>query len=282
MHLSLDEIGPWPTISVSQSVNELELAKEKVRADQEQVQSLSSLAGYRTVTAPFDGIITERNVHPGALVGPPPETLQNVVPMLRIEQIAHLRLTVPVPEADTSAVAEGTKVKFQVGAWRGRYFTGTISRLSHWVDPRTRTMAVEADVYQNTPSLDPGMFADVIWPQRGEAPALFVPASAVVETAEAAFVERVRQGKVERVPVSRGSTMGELVEVFGSPNAGDAVVVRGSEDLANGARVTAHPMQSQRLSSEDSAIEFSTHRLKRIKTPSESLRFAFSSQHECS
>jgi RND family efflux transporter MFP subunit len=226
------------------SVNELELAKEKVRADDEQVRSLSSLAGYLTITAPFDGIITERNVHPGALVGPPAETLQNAVPMLRIEQIAHLRLTVPVPEADASAVAEGTKVKFQVSAWRGRYFTGTISRVSHWVDVKTRTMAVEADVYQDAPLLDPGMFAEVTWPLHGEALALFVPASAVVETAEATFVERVRQGKVERVAVRRGSTMGNLVEVFGSLNAGDSVVVRGSEDLANGTRVNARPSQS--------------------------------------
>jgi RND family efflux transporter MFP subunit len=226
------------------SVNEFELSKEKVRADEQQVQSLSSLAGYLMITAPFDGIITERNVHPGALVGPPPETFQNALPMLRIEQIAHLRLTVPVPEAYASAIAEGTKVKFQVNAWRGRYFTATIRRVSHWVDAKTRTMAVEADVYQDRPLLDPGMFAEVIWPLRGEALALFVPASAVVETAEATFVERVRQGIVERVPVRRGSTMGNLVEVFGSLNAGDSVVVRGSEDLANGARVMARPSQS--------------------------------------
>jgi multidrug efflux pump subunit AcrA (membrane-fusion protein) len=88
------------------------------------------------------------------------------------------------------------------------------------------------------------MFAEVIWPLHGEALALFVPASAVVETAEASFVERVRQGKVEHVPVRRGSTMGDLVEVFGSLNVGDSVVVRGSEDLANGARVIARPTQS--------------------------------------
>lgn len=226
------------------SENELELAQALFKADQEKVNSLKTLASYLIVVAPFDGIITERNVHPGALVGPPSEPLQSAVPMLRIEQISHLRLTVPVPEADAGAIAEGTKVEFQVSAWPGRYFTGIISRVSHWVDAKTRTMAVEADVYQGAPILDPGMFAEVMWPLRGEVPSLFVPASAVVESAEATFVERVRQGKVERVPVHRGSTMGDLAEVFGSLNAGDSVVVRGSEDLANGTRVISRSSES--------------------------------------
>ena len=226
------------------SSNELELAQALFKADQQKVNSLQTLAGYLVVTAPFDGIITERNVHPGALVGPPNEPLQSAVPMLRIEQVSHLRLTVPVPEADVGAIAEGMKIKFQVRAWPGRDFAGTISRVSHWVDTKTRTMAVEADVEQSQSALDPGMFVEVVWPLRRNSPSLFVPASAVVDTAEATFVERVRQDKIERVPVHRGSTMGELVEVFGSLNPGDSVVVRGSEDLVNGIRVIPRNSQS--------------------------------------
>jgi membrane fusion protein, multidrug efflux system len=226
------------------STNELELAQALFKADQAKVNSLETLTSYLVVVAPFDGIITERNVHPGALVGPPSEPLQSAVPMLRIEQVSRLRLTVPVPEADVGTIAEGTTVKFQVNAWPGRDFAGTISRVSHWVDTKTRTMAVEADVEQSQSALDPGMFVEVVWPLRRDSPSLFVPASAVVDTAEATFVECVRQGKVERVPVRRGSTMGNLIEVFGSLNAGDSVVVRGSEDLANGTHVLPRPSQS--------------------------------------
>jgi len=80
------------------------------------------------------------------------------------------------------------------------------------------------------------MFVEVVWPLRRDSPSLFVPASAVLETAEAIFVERV--------PVHRGSTMGSLVEVFGSRNSGDSVVVRASEDLANGTRVNPRSPQS--------------------------------------
>jgi hypothetical protein len=82
------------------------------------------------------------------------------------------------------------------------------------------------------------------WPLRRDFPSLFVPASAVLETSEATLVERVRQGKVERVPVHCGSTMGDLIEVFGSVNAGDAVVVHASEDLTNGTRVVPCGLQS--------------------------------------
>ena len=221
------------------SANELELARQALEGDRQRLRSLQTLAGYLTVTAPFDGIITERNVHPGALVGPPAEPLAAAVPMLRIEQIDTLRLTVPVPEADASGVAQGANVRFRVRAWPGQTFAGRISRVSHAVDVRTRTMAVEADVDNRQHRLDPGMFAEVLWPVRRAAVSLFVPASAIVETAQATFVERVRGGKIQRVSVQRGAAMGDLVEVFGPLTAGDNVVARGSEDLAEGAPVAA-------------------------------------------
>ncbi len=237
---TFEQLGEASQTKGAVSINELKLSEEKVRSDEEQVRSLSTLAGYLTITAPFDGIITERNVHRGALVGPPAETLQNAIPMLRIEQIARLRLTVPVPESDADAVAEGASVQFQVRASPGRFFSATVSRISHWVDPKTRTMAVEADIDNSAHALDPGMFAEVLWPVSRSEPTLFVPASAVVDTSEATLVERVKSGRVERVPVRRGKTMGDLQEVFGSLQAADLVVVRGSEDLANGARVIPH------------------------------------------
>src|SRR5258708_8088164 len=79
------------------STNELELAEALFKADQQKVNSLQTLAGYLVLVAPFDGIITELNVHPGALVGPPNEPLQSTLPILRISQLPHLPLAVPVP-----------------------------------------------------------------------------------------------------------------------------------------------------------------------------------------
>jgi membrane fusion protein, multidrug efflux system len=226
------------------SENEIEVARQTVAGDEERVRSLKTLADYLIITAPFDGIITERNVHPGALVGPPARPLADAVPMLRIEQIAHLRLTVPVPEADAAAVGERAKVVFRVRAYPDRDFAGTISRISHWVDANTRTMAVEADVHNDDRLLDPGMFAEALWPVQRQTPSLLVPASAVVETAEGIFVELVQAGRVKRVSVQRGKAIANLIEVFGKLNAGDLVIARGSEDLADGVRVIPFPAQS--------------------------------------
>ena len=220
------------------SPNELELAGQAVKADRDRVRSLKTLAGYLVIRAPFSGIITERNVHPGALVGPPSEPLSAAVPMLRLEQIDHLRLVVPVPQADVDLIPVGASVRFTVPAFPGRYFSGTISRISHALNPATRTMPVEADVYQKQYLLDPGMFVEALWPVQSAATSLFVPSSAISGGASP-FVDRVSNGQVQRISVARGRAMGNLVQVFGDLKAGDPVVIRPSADLANGTIVRA-------------------------------------------
>src|SRR5262249_42362949 len=94
------------------SKHEIELAEAAARASDSHVHALETLAEYLVVKAPFDGVVTERNVHPGALVGPP--TGAGAVPMLRIEQVSRLRLSVAVPEAYFGAVTEGLSVEFSV------------------------------------------------------------------------------------------------------------------------------------------------------------------------
>jgi RND family efflux transporter MFP subunit len=186
-------------------------------------------------------VITQRNVHPGALVGPPASA--NEVPMVRIEQLAHLRLTVAVPEGLTGGIDEGALATFTVQAWPARRFTGTIRRIAHAVQLRTRTMPVEMDVENTAGDLAPGMYADVAWPVRRATPSLFVPASAIVQTAARTFVVRVRDGVVDLPTVRRGLSAGERVEVFGALQPGDTIAVRGREDLAPGTRVTVRPVR---------------------------------------
>src|SRR5579884_2647203 len=108
---------------------ELQIAEATMKADDSRVQSLRTMEQYLTVTAPFDGVITQRNVHPGALVGP-----QSGVPMLRLEQVAKLRLTVPVPEVFAGEIGVGATAMFSVRAWPGQTFRSTIQRVSHSLD----------------------------------------------------------------------------------------------------------------------------------------------------
>ncbi len=218
------------------SANELELAEQAAKADAERTRSLKTLAGYLVIRAPFSGIITERNVHPGSLAGPPSEPLSSAVPLLRLEQVDRLRLIVPVPQDDVGQMPVGASVSFSVRTWPGRLFRATVSRVSHALDPATRTMPVEADVYQKHYLLDPGMFVEVLWPVQSPTPVLLVPKAAIGDDA-GSFVQRVNRGIVEKVPVEPGKAMGQMVEVTGDLEPQDLIVAQPSAQLAEGTRV---------------------------------------------
>ena len=177
--------------------------------------ALHDMEAYLRVTAPFSGVITERDVHPGALAGPSESR------MFRLEQISRMRLVVAVPEIDVAGIERGSKVTFTVPAWPDAAFSGTVARVAHSMDAKTRTMAVELDVANPRGQLAPGMFPTVSWPVRNSRPALMVPASSVVTTTEKTFVIRVRDGVAEWVNVSRGVRSGDMVEIRGPVQAGD-------------------------------------------------------------
>jgi len=189
---------------------------------------------YLQLRAPFEGVITERNVHPGSLVGPSGN------PMLRIEQVSRLRLTVPVPETYVARIIRGTRVSFRVSAFPDQTFQGVIARPAYSLDMKTRSMQVELDVNNPRLTLAPGMFAEVQWPVSRAQTSLFVPTSAVVRTSERQFVVRVREGAAEWVDVRRGEVNGDAIEVFGDLRAGDIVVRRGNDEIRPGTRITSN------------------------------------------
>jgi RND family efflux transporter MFP subunit len=197
-------------------------------AARSQVEALRELESYLELRAPFSGVVTARFVHPGALASPTSE------PLLELQHLARLRLTVAVPEADVAGLARGAKVSFTVPAQPGRTFTGTIARTAHSLDEKTRTMAVEADVSNPAGVLAPGMYAEVAWPVRRAAASLFVPSTAVVTTTERVFVIRAKEGRAEWVNVTKGAKDGDWVEVLGNLHVGEAVVKRASDEIRDG------------------------------------------------
>jgi RND family efflux transporter MFP subunit len=214
--------------------HEVEIASAVVQADRAKVESLQAVEQYLAITAPFSGVITERNVHPGALVGP---QAGSTPPLLRLEQVAKLRLVAPVPESLVGAITEGAQVTFTVRAFPGTKFTGVTKRVSGSIDVKSRSMPVEMDVDNADKRLAPGMFADVLWPVKRSTASLFVPPSAIVQSTESTFVVRLKDGAVERVPVQRGAAQGDLVEVFGGLQEGDTIVKRGTDELRPGMHV---------------------------------------------
>jgi len=217
--------------------------EENEGALREAARSSQNIGEYLRITAPFDGVITERNVHQGSLASPASSPANP--PMLRLQQVTRLRLVVPVPEANVSGIALGAKISFAVPAFPGESFIGVVKRISNALDEKTRTMPVELDVSNPNRRLAPGMVPEVIWPVSRPRPSMFVPPSAVATTTERTFVIRIRDGVTEWVDVKRGASMSDngrdLVEVFGDLSPGEQIAARGTDELRAGTRVNAKP-----------------------------------------
>jgi RND family efflux transporter MFP subunit len=232
-------------VIVAQKTAEAALAlvrsyEDSIKAAQAQVQSVKDLEQYLTLKAPFDGIITERNVHPGALVGPGTGS----TPLLRLHQVSRLRLVVAVPEALVGAMVKGARVPFSVPAYPGETFYGVASLIAHNLEEKTRTMAVELDVKNADLRLSAGMYPEVQWPVRRPQPSLLVPPTSIVTTTERTFVIRVNNGVAQWVNVSRGARVGDAIEVFGALKDGDTIVRRGTDEIREGAKVNAQPVKA--------------------------------------
>lgn len=243
MKMAAETPGAIAGNELVQSEKQVEAAKallnsrqQASRAAEAAVKSEKDLQAYLRITAPFDGVVSERLVHPGALVGPGANPV-----LLTIQQISRLRLVVAVPEEYVAAIMEGAKVTFQVPAYPERTYSGTVARLSHVLEKSTRTMAVELDVMNRDGSLAPGMYPTVKGPVRRSRPALFVPKTSVVTTTERIFVIRNKDGRAEWVDVRKGTADGDLVEVLGDLKAGDMIVRRANDEIREGTPLQTQP-----------------------------------------
>ena len=222
--------------SVEADQSQVAAAQQNVEVTRQALKSIADMEGYLRVTAPFDGVVTERNVHPGALVGPNSGQAA-AMPMVRLVQGDRLRLVVPVPEAYIAGVVTGTAMSFTVPAYPGQTFSGTVARIAHAVDVKTRTMAIELEVANTDGRLAPGTFCQVRWPVRRPGPSLLVPNGSVAGTTDRTFVVRIRNGRTEWIDVKTGLASGPLVEVFGDLRPGDTIAARGTDEIRPGTEV---------------------------------------------
>jgi len=214
----------------------IDALSNKKTATESELRALQEMSGYLKVTAPFDGVIADRGVHPGALVGPSASA-----PLLVLQQVSRLRLVVSVPEENVGGIVRGATVSFGVPAYPTRTFSGTVARIPPGMDVKTRTMPVELDVLNGGQVLGPGMYSTVHWPVRSSEPALFVPKTAVVTTTERTFVVREKSGRAEWVNVQKGTTDGDLIRVIGALQAGEMVVKRATDEMREGSMLKPTP-----------------------------------------
>ena len=221
----------------SVSALDLESANAKMMADsaaamgeQANFGALTTIKSYLVVRAPFDGVITERNVHPGALVG---SGVRLQGPMLMLQQQNRLRLVVDVPETYSVGLKQGKEVTFTVNAMPGQQFKGKISRRSGNMNQKFRSETLEIDVANAKGEIKPGMFAEVVFAPEGSQGSLTVPSQAVVTSTERQYVIRVNAGKAEFVDVRKGMESDEKTEVFGALRDGDQIIVNPRDDMKN-------------------------------------------------
>lgn len=221
------------------SVSPLDLddANSKMKADQAMAQSehsnvdaVRTMQGYLRIYAPFDGMIIQRNVSPGALVAPGKATDQ---PMLIIQDIHKMRLTVDIPEDYVDKVDLNQPVSFTFNAMPGQEQTAKISRSANALGSM-RSEAIEIDVPNKTGQLKPGMYAEVKIPMLSGAKSLLVPNAAIIRSTEREYVVKDSAGKAVLVNIKEGLVSNDSTEVFGNLKADDKVVLHGSDEIRQG------------------------------------------------
>jgi membrane fusion protein, multidrug efflux system len=202
--------------------------KAAVRTAKGRLQASQATESYLRVTAPFDGMITDRFVNPGMLID------GGHTPMLKLQQVAHLRLIVPVPETYTGSVVKGMSVVFHVPAHPGKSYAAKVARIPNALDQQSRSMMVELDVYNKDGSLAPGMYPTVDWPVGAGENLLFVPSTSVVTTTERTFVIASVNGRAHWIDVRKGQAAGENVSVRGQVAVGQEIIKRASDEIREG------------------------------------------------
>jgi len=223
------------------SQNDIDQADARQKSDYAQLEANKSAYNevaetlkYLEIRAPFNGVITLRNVNPGAYVGPSGKGSD--LPMFNLQEQKHMRLVVSVPEAYTAFLQQQGAVKFTIKSLPDHKFTAKVNRLAGALDNRLRAERTEMDVYSNDKTLLPGMVAEVTLPLPSQDSTFLVPSTAVVNGTEKVFVVRVTpEHKAEWVYVRLGRSDGGRMEVYSdSLREGDLLVKNASEETRNG------------------------------------------------
>jgi RND family efflux transporter MFP subunit len=208
--------------------------KTNVAAAEANLARLEKVQAYRIVKAPFDGVITVRNVDSGALVNTGSTLL------FRIAQTGTLRTYANVPQTNANSVRVGQAARITVANLPGRVFPGTVARTANALDPATRTLLVEIHVPNPDGSLFPGMYGKVeITSARANAP-LVVPSDALIVRGDGNSVAVVRPDQtVHLQKVEPGRDYGDRMEILNGLSAGDLIIANPGDVVKEGLKVEA-------------------------------------------
>jgi RND family efflux transporter MFP subunit len=208
--------------------------RSSVGAAEANLARLNQIKTYQTVRAPFDGVITLRNVDTGALVN------EGSTLLFRVAQTTTLRTYINLPQADAESVKVGQHASVSIAELPGRKFDGTVTRTSNALDPATRTLLTEVQVRNADGALMPGMFAQVDLTVPRKYPPLLIPGDTLVVRSDGPQVAVVNaDGTVHFTRVRLGRDYGDRLEVIAGVAEGQQLAVNPSDDVREGAKVNA-------------------------------------------
>ena len=206
---------------------------------QARLERSRAVLGFATIVAPFDGVVTRRNFHPGAFIRA--ASGGESLPLLTVARTDLMRVVIQVPDRDVVLADAGDPVVVTIDALSGQTFEGTVARLAESEDPTTRTMRVEVDLENPDRLLRAGMYGSATIVLRPPTEDLTLPTACLAGHSgrDAATIYVVRDGKAHLVPVKTGGDDGVRVEVTSGLAPDDQVVLRADAPLEEGMPVEA-------------------------------------------
>jgi RND family efflux transporter MFP subunit len=206
--------------------------RSSVTAAEANLARLNQIKTYQTVRAPFDGVITLRNVDTGALVN------EGSTLLFRVAQSGTLRTYINLPQADAESVKVGQHAIVSIAELPGRKFDGVVTRTSNALDPATRTLLTEVQVINTDGALMPGMFAQVDLTVPRKFPPLLIPGDTLVVRSDGPQVAVVRpDATVHFTRIQLGRDYGDRLEVLSGLQEGQQLAVNPSDEVREGVKV---------------------------------------------
>jgi len=207
-------------------------ARSNVGAAEANLARLVELQSHLNVRAPFDGVITVRNIDTGALVN------EGNTMLFRIAQTDRLRIYVNVPQSDANAIHVGMSAKLTVADLSAKSFTATVTRTANALDPSTRTLLAEVQVPNTSGLLLPGMYSEVDFTTPRAEPPLIIRADTLVVRGNGPQVAVVGNDDVVHYKlITLGRDYGDRMEVVSGINEGDRLAINPGDAVREGAKV---------------------------------------------
>jgi RND family efflux transporter MFP subunit len=221
------------------------VAQANIVAQQAQLRVLRQQKAYQSVVAPFDGVITQRNIDVGALVQADTTSGTFLFTLMHSDT---LRIQLYVPQDEAFGVTPGVEAVVRVPEMPGRTFPGKVTRIADALQPGTRTLLTEIDVPNSDHVLSPGIYCNVELKIPRKTPSLIVPSEAIVFNRDGLSVAVVENGVARVHPVTVVRDFGTTVEVSAGVKDGDQVILNPPVDLTDGRKVQIRPAPPAQLS----------------------------------